>query len=169
MPIYASTMPVLGWCWQHRPSTGLVRAHNGMFTRIASTKQPHFCTPLAKSNCTFSNCNLRHFKFINFYEKNKGFIYRYVALYMSNFTLMRWLFSCQCIFKVEYLWSFLIIPQIQYASLLNDWLYTSAATITEFRNRLTVDSNRIRNRLTLTHLKIWQFHIPQISLTEIWS
>jgi len=163
MPIYASTMPVLGWCWQHRPSTGLVRAHNGMFTRIASTKQPHFCTPLAKSNCTFSNCNLRHFKFINFYEKNKGFIYRYVALYMSNFTLMRWLFSCQCIFKVEYLWSFLIIPQIQYASLLNDWLYTPVYGCITASWRLC--SNR--SDLTLSALsEVWPFDAARVCHTR---
>jgi len=59
-----------------------------------------------------------------FLWKIQIFIYRYVTLYMSNFTLTRWLFPCQCLFKVEYLWCFLIIPQIQYASMLNDWLFT---------------------------------------------
>ena len=31
MPLVASTGPVLGQCWQHRPSTLPVLAHNGMF------------------------------------------------------------------------------------------------------------------------------------------
>ena len=31
MPLVASTGPVLVRCWQHRPSTGPVLAHNGMF------------------------------------------------------------------------------------------------------------------------------------------
>jgi len=33
MPLVASTWPVLVRCWQHRPSTGPVLAHNGMGTR----------------------------------------------------------------------------------------------------------------------------------------
>ena len=32
MPVGAGTGPVLTRCWQHRASTGLVPAHNGMFT-----------------------------------------------------------------------------------------------------------------------------------------
>ena len=31
MPLVASTGPALVRCWQHRPSTGPVLAHNGMF------------------------------------------------------------------------------------------------------------------------------------------
>ena len=31
MPLFASTGPVLVRCWQHRPNTGPVLAHNGMF------------------------------------------------------------------------------------------------------------------------------------------
>ena len=30
MPLAISTGPVLGRCWQHRPSTGPVLAYNGM-------------------------------------------------------------------------------------------------------------------------------------------
>ena len=32
MPVGASTGPLLGRCWQHRPTTGPVLAHTGMFT-----------------------------------------------------------------------------------------------------------------------------------------
>jgi len=36
MPLVASTGPVLVRCCQHRPSTGPVLAHTGMFTHMAS-------------------------------------------------------------------------------------------------------------------------------------
>jgi len=32
MPLYASIRPVLSQCWQHWLKTGVMLAHNGMFT-----------------------------------------------------------------------------------------------------------------------------------------
>ena len=39
MPLVASTGPVLVRCCQHRPSTGPVLAHNGMFTSCLLTSK----------------------------------------------------------------------------------------------------------------------------------
>jgi len=39
MQLCASTGPVLGRCWQHRPSMGPVLATDGMFTGIIVTKR----------------------------------------------------------------------------------------------------------------------------------
>ena len=38
MPLVASTGPVLVRLWQHRPGTGPVLAHNGMFMGLYFTK-----------------------------------------------------------------------------------------------------------------------------------
>ena len=40
MPLVASTGPVLVRCWQHRPSTGPVLAHSGMFMGYLKVDAP---------------------------------------------------------------------------------------------------------------------------------
>jgi len=61
MPVWTSTRPVLVRCWQHRPCTGLVLAHYGMFMGISMSSTVNSVSLSSESKLTETKFTLCKF------------------------------------------------------------------------------------------------------------